>query len=159
MWTMYLKIHYMCLHIAIPHSLTHAHTNSRADINECLDGNKHNCNHTCINTVTVGSYECGCPDGMRVAMDGINCEQGECMVDLYTHVSCYSIMPMTHAHNILYTIIICTKLIAFFHVEFVSHTCIDSLSLSLAPSHTHTPINSSSGIGMPLSHQQLCWSW
>ena len=49
------------------HTCTHAHT----DIDECLLDD-HNCTLTCVNT--MGSFECSCGPGLRLAEDETTCE-------------------------------------------------------------------------------------
>ena len=41
------------------------------DINEC-DVDNGGCSDICTNT--DGSYNCGCPDGLRLGFDGLTCE-------------------------------------------------------------------------------------
>ena len=40
------------------------------DVNECTDST-HSCSHACINT--VGSYNCSCPNGMKLGTDSKTC--------------------------------------------------------------------------------------
>ena len=50
-----------------------------ADIDECL-GRTAGCSHSCVNT--LGSYECVCPSGFKVADDRTSCvDVDECTVN------------------------------------------------------------------------------
>ena len=42
------------------------------DVNECQNEDNGGCNQTCVNT--LGSYECACRTGFRLAADGMHCE-------------------------------------------------------------------------------------
>ena len=64
------------------------HYSENADIDECAEGTS-GCSQQCNNT--IGSFECSCVDGYRLAFDGKICNgmYMQCMgVFLYLQVTC-----------------------------------------------------------------------